>query len=72
MTEDEITVKIQKMFPNCEKYKKCCVDSGMEETMEKVKQIANYDEMIKDILEKAKIEGIVKDIEEAFGDKHET
>jgi len=39
MTEDEITVKIQKMFPNCEKYKKCCVDSGMEETMEKVKQI---------------------------------
>ena len=72
MTEDEITVKIQKMFPNCEKYKKCCVDSGMEETMEKVKQIANYDEMIKDILEKAKIDGVVKDIEEAFGDKHET
>jgi len=72
MTEDEITVKIQKMFPNCEKYKKCCVDSGMEETMEKVKQISNYDEMIKDILEKAKIDGVVKDIEEAFGDKHET
>tara|TARA_R110000824_G_scaffold112067_3_gene260985 strand:+ start:45 stop:263 length:219 start_codon:yes stop_codon:yes gene_type:complete len=72
MTEDEITVKVQRMFPNCDKYKKCCVDSGMEETMEKVKQIANYDEMIKDILEKAKIEGIVKDIEEAFGDKHET
>ena len=56
MTEDEITVKAQKMFPNCEKYKKCCTDSGMEETMEKVKKITNYEEMI-------------KDIEEAFGDK---
>ena len=69
MTEDEITVKTQKMFPNCEKYKKCCTDSGMEETMEKIKKITNYKEMIKDILEKAKIDGVVKDIEEAFGDK---
>jgi len=54
MTEDEITVKVQRMFPNCDKYKKCCVDSGLEETMKKVKQIANYDEMITDILKSAK------------------
>ena len=27
MTEDEITVKVQRMFPNCEKYKPCCADS---------------------------------------------
>ena len=52
--EDGITVKVQRMFPNCDKYKKCCVDSGLEETMKKVKQITNYDEMIKDILESAK------------------
>ena len=58
MTEEEITVKAQRMFPNCEKYKKCCTDSGLEETMEKVKKITNYKEMI-------------KDIEEAFGDKNE-
>ena len=52
--EDRITVRVQRMFPNCQKYKKCCVDSGLEETMKKVKQITNYDEMIKDILESVK------------------
>ena len=55
MTDDDgITVRVQRMFPNCQKYKKCCVDSGLEETMKKVKQITNYDEMIKDILESVK------------------
>ena len=24
MSDDEIIVKAQRMFPNCEKYKKCC------------------------------------------------
>ena len=56
MTKDEITVRVQKMFPNCEKYTKCCSDSDMEKTMKKVKKIKNYDEMIKNILEDAKIE----------------
>ena len=56
MTEEEITVKVQRMFPNCQKYKKCCDESGTEEMMEKVKQITNYDEMIADILESAKRE----------------
>ena len=56
MTEDEITVKVQRMFPNCDKYKKCCIDSGLEETMKKVKKITNYEEML-------------KDIEKAFNDK---
>ena len=32
---DEIIVKVQRMFPNCSKYKKCCADSGTEEMMEK-------------------------------------
>jgi hypothetical protein len=52
--EKEIIVKVQRMFPNCEKYKKCCVESGYEETMKKVKKVSNYEEML-------------KDIEEAFG-----
>ena len=52
--EDEMTVRVQQMFPNCQKYKKCCDESGIEEMMEKVKHIANYEEMIKDILESAK------------------
>ena len=26
-TKDEITVKVQNMFPNCEKYDKCCKDN---------------------------------------------
>ena len=54
--EDGITVRVQRMFPNCQKYKKCCTDSGMEETMKKVKKITNYNEMIADILESAKID----------------
>ena len=36
------TVKVQRMFPNCGKYKKCCPDSGMEELMDKVKKIHNF------------------------------
>ena len=35
-------VKVQRMFPNCDKYKKCCPDSGMEELMDKVKKIHNF------------------------------
>jgi len=54
MSKKEIIVKVQRMFPNCEKYKKCCVESGYEETMKKVKKVSNYEEML-------------KDIEEAFG-----
>lgn len=52
--DEEITVRVQSMFPNCQKYEPCCKDSGLEETMKKVKKIANYDEMIADILESAK------------------
>ena len=52
--EKEIIVKVQRMFPNCEKYKKCCVESGYEETMKKVKKIHNYKEMIDDMLESVK------------------
>ena len=52
--KDEITVKVQRMFPNCEKYNKCCTDSGYEELMDKVKKVSNYEEMIEDILEEAK------------------
>ena len=53
-TKDEITVKVQHMFPNCQKYTKCCDESGMEEVMKKVKKIHNYKEMIDDMLEKIK------------------
>ena len=42
------------MFPNCDKYKKCCPDSGMEELMAKVKKVDNYEQMIQDILEESK------------------
>ena len=52
--KNEITVKVQRMFPNCEKYKKCCTDSGMEEMMAKVKKIDNYDEIIQDMLKKVR------------------
>lgn len=51
--KEEITVKVQRMFPNCEKYKPCCSDLGMEEMMRKAKR-ENIDPTIKDILEKAK------------------
>jgi len=54
--EETITVKVQNMFPNCQKYEPCCKESDYEETMKKVKKIKNYDEMIKNILEDAKIE----------------
>ena len=52
--EKEIIVKVQRMFPNCQKYKKCCVESGYEETMKKAKKIHNYEEMLEDMLESAK------------------
>ena len=52
--KDEIIVPVQRMFPNCEKYKKCCSDSGMEELMDKVKKIQNFGEMIQDMLEESK------------------
>ena len=50
----EITVKVQSMFPNCQKYEPCCKESGYEETMKKVKKIHNFKEMIDDMLETAK------------------
>ena len=28
-------VKVQRMFPNCQKYTKCCSDSGTKEMLEK-------------------------------------
>jgi len=52
--KDEIVVKVQRMFPNCGKYKKCCDESGMEETMKKVKKVHNMKEMIDDMLESVK------------------
>ena len=54
--KDEITVRVQHMFPNCEKYNKCCTDSGYEELMAKVKKVNNYKEMIDDMLKEAKNE----------------
>lgn len=42
--EEVKIVKVQRMFPNCEKYK----------TMKKVKKIHNYKEMIDDMLESVK------------------
>ena len=50
LPDDEIIVPIQRMFPNCEKYKKCCTDSGTEEMMKKVKEIPNLKEMIEGML----------------------
>ena len=35
LSTDEIIVPTQKMFPNCQKYTKCCSDSGTEEMLEK-------------------------------------
>ena len=52
--EDTITVRVQNMFPNCQKYEPCCKESGYEETMKKVKKIKNYDKMIKDMLKAVK------------------
>jgi len=31
--KDEITVKVQRMFPNCQKYEKCCYVRNMEEML---------------------------------------
>lgn len=50
-------VRVQRMFPNCEKYNKCCKESGYEETMKKVKKIHNMKELIEDVLEEAKKNG---------------
>ena len=52
--DEEITVKVQSMFPNCQKYEPCCKDSGYEETVKKLKKIPNHKEIIDDILESAK------------------
>jgi len=53
--EEEVKiVRVQRMFPNCEKYNKCCKESGYEETMKKVKKIHNMKEMIEDMLESVK------------------
>ena len=49
-------VTAQKLFPNCQKYNPCCDESGTEEMMKKVKHIANYNELIKNVLESAKID----------------
>ena len=46
-------VKVQRMFPNCEKYKKCCTDSNMEELMTRAKKELD-DGIIQDILKNAK------------------
>jgi hypothetical protein len=40
--KDEVTVKVQSMFPNCQKY---------ELKKKKIKKIHNYKEMIKDMEE---------------------
>ncbi len=40
MVEEEITVRVQKMFPNCEKYKKCCTDD--KEFWDKMKEYKPY------------------------------
>ena len=52
--EEGITVKVQSMFPNCQKYEPCCKESGYEETVKKAKKIHNHKEIIDDILESAK------------------
>ena len=35
MSKDEIIVRVQRMFPNCQKYNPCCRESGTEEMMKK-------------------------------------
>jgi len=52
--EEVKIVRVQRMFPNCEKYNKCCKESGYEETVKKAKNIHNFKEMIDDMLESAK------------------
>ena len=49
---DEITVRIQRMFPNCQKYNKCCSEVGYEKMMMKanIKEINNnIKKMLEDI-----------------------
>ena len=45
---DEITVKVQRMFPNCEKYKKCCTESKMEDLVSRANGI-DIKKLLKDI-----------------------
>ena len=52
--DEEITVRVQSMFPNCQKYEPCCKDSGYDETVKKLKKIPNHKEIIDDILESVK------------------
>jgi len=51
-TEETIVVKVQRMFPNCQKYTKCCVDSGTEEMMNRVDEETK--KAVKEILEEAR------------------
>lgn len=44
-SNDEIVVRVQRMFPNCQKYKKCCSDGGYEKMMMK----ADIEEINKNI-----------------------
>ena len=37
--EDEIIVKVQQMFPNCQKYDPCCDTTDMEKLMETSKDL---------------------------------
>ena len=45
---DGITVKVQRMFPNCEKYKKCCTESKMEDLVSRANGI-DIKKLLKDI-----------------------
>jgi len=37
-TNDTIVVKTQRMFPNCQKYKKCCYVHNMEEMLKDMEE----------------------------------
>ena len=50
---DEIVVKVQRMFPNCQKYEKCCSESGYEKMIEKA-DIEEINKNIKKMLEEVK------------------
>ena len=50
---EEITVKVQRMVPNCEKYKKCCTESKMENLMSRASGLD-----IKKLLEDIEVEKI--------------
>ena len=53
---DDIVVKVQRMFPNCQKYKKCCSDGGYEKMMMKA-NIEEINKHIKKMLEEIKKDG---------------